>query len=202
MPWRIEPWSSSQAESTCALALATISCGARRKRSFRRAARLDALTSSSQRIPSNPIGSTYTKSGNPRRPYCVSEATAPVKTYLPASCAPACLSTSFHLATLASASGHRRPARRCSKVGGTRSHLGPDAMPWIASQIPEAQLAMIDARHFVHLENPDPFNSAVRGFLERLETTSQRVSIALWYRLALTLGGQSDPIDGGDDIRS
>lgn len=42
-------------------------------------------------------------------------------------------------------------------------------MPWIASRIPEAQLAMIDARHFVHLENPGPFNSAVRGFLERLE---------------------------------
>jgi len=56
-------------------------------------------------------------------------------------------------------------------IGGRRSHLGPRAMPWIASQLAKAQLAMIDARHFVHLENPDAFNSAVRGFLERLETT-------------------------------
>jgi non-heme chloroperoxidase len=58
-------------------------------------------------------------------------------------------------------------------VGGTRSHLGPRVMPWIASRIPNAQLAMIDARHFVHLENPDSFNSAVRDFLERLETASR-----------------------------
>jgi non-heme chloroperoxidase len=57
-------------------------------------------------------------------------------------------------------------------IGGSRSHLGPRAMPWIASRIPSAQLAMIDARHFVHLESPEPFNSAVRGFLERLHTAS------------------------------
>ena len=31
---------------------------------------------------------------------------------------------------------------------------------------------MIDGRHFVHLENPEQFNSAVRDFLERLDTTS------------------------------
>jgi non-heme chloroperoxidase len=55
-------------------------------------------------------------------------------------------------------------------IGGSRSHLGPRAMPWIASRIPSAQLAMIDARHFVHLENPELFNQAVRGFLERLDT--------------------------------
>jgi non-heme chloroperoxidase len=57
-------------------------------------------------------------------------------------------------------------------IGGSRSHLGPGVMPWIASRIPNAQLVMIDARHFVHLESPDSFNSAVRGFLERLETAS------------------------------
>jgi non-heme chloroperoxidase len=63
----------------------------------------------------------------------------------------------------------RRPAL-C--VGGGRSHLGARVMPWMASRIPNAQLAMIDARHFVHLENPDAFNSAVRGFVERLEEAS------------------------------
>lgn len=57
-------------------------------------------------------------------------------------------------------------------IGGTRSHLGPEAMPWIASRIPTAQLVMIDARHFVHLESPGPFNAAVRDFLEQIETTS------------------------------
>jgi pimeloyl-ACP methyl ester carboxylesterase len=31
---------------------------------------------------------------------------------------------------------------------------------------------MIDARHFVHLESPGPFNAAVRDFLEQIETTS------------------------------
>lgn len=58
-------------------------------------------------------------------------------------------------------------------IGGTRSHLGPDAMPWIASRIPEAQLVMLDARHFVHLESPGPFNTAVRAFLVQIETASQ-----------------------------
>jgi len=53
-------------------------------------------------------------------------------------------------------------------IGGTRSHLGPTFLPWIASQIPKAQLAMIDARHFVHLEKPALFNSALRDFLEQL----------------------------------
>jgi non-heme chloroperoxidase len=57
-------------------------------------------------------------------------------------------------------------------IGGSRSHLGPRVMPWIASRIPGAQLVMIDARHFVHLENPEAFNVAVRGFLERLDTVS------------------------------
>jgi non-heme chloroperoxidase len=54
-------------------------------------------------------------------------------------------------------------------IGGSRSHIGPKVMPWIASRIPNAQLTMIDARHFVYLENPGAFNSAVRGFLERLD---------------------------------
>jgi pimeloyl-ACP methyl ester carboxylesterase len=58
-------------------------------------------------------------------------------------------------------------------VGGTRSHVGPEVMPWIASQIPGAQLAMIDAGHFVHLENPRAFNASVRTFLEEIGTASQ-----------------------------
>lgn len=51
-------------------------------------------------------------------------------------------------------------------VGGTHSHLGPEVMPWIVSQLPARQLAMIEARHFVHLENPGAFNAAVRDFVE------------------------------------
>jgi non-heme chloroperoxidase len=60
-------------------------------------------------------------------------------------------------------------------IGGERSHLGPAVMPWIASRIPNARLAMIDARHFVHLERPGAFNAAVRGFLEQIEL-DQRLS--------------------------
>lgn len=57
-------------------------------------------------------------------------------------------------------------------IGGERSHLGPEAMPWMASQIPDCRSVMIDARHFVHLERPAEFNAAVRHFLEEIETTS------------------------------
>lgn len=46
-------------------------------------------------------------------------------------------------------------------------------MPWIASRIPNAQLAMIDARHFVHLEDAERFSAAVRGFLENLDTPAK-----------------------------
>ena len=41
-------------------------------------------------------------------------------------------------------------------------------MGWIASQIPNAELAMIDAGHFVYLENPKAFNAAVNKFLDGL----------------------------------
>ncbi len=54
-------------------------------------------------------------------------------------------------------------------IGGTQSHLGPEAMPWIASRIPEAKLVMLDAHHFVHLEKPVEFNAAVRAFLEEVQ---------------------------------
>ena len=54
-------------------------------------------------------------------------------------------------------------------IGGEQSHIGPQAMQWIASKIPAAELVMIDARHFVHLESPGPFNSAVRDFLEQID---------------------------------
>ena len=53
-------------------------------------------------------------------------------------------------------------------IGGKRSHLGPDVMPWIAAQIPGAEVAMLDTRHFVHLEAPDEFNAVVRGFMEAM----------------------------------
>jgi len=51
-------------------------------------------------------------------------------------------------------------------IGGRQSHLGPEVMPWIASRIPGAKAVMIDARHFVYLENPVEFNAAVRTFLQ------------------------------------
>jgi non-heme chloroperoxidase len=51
-------------------------------------------------------------------------------------------------------------------IGGKQSHLGPEVMPWIASRIPGAKAVMIDARHFVYLENPVKFNTAVRTFLQ------------------------------------
>lgn len=58
-------------------------------------------------------------------------------------------------------------------IGGKGSHLGPDVMPWIASQIPAGQVTMIDAdkggSHFVFLENPQEFNSTVRVFCDSLE---------------------------------
>jgi non-heme chloroperoxidase len=63
----------------------------------------------------------------------------------------------------------RRPAL-C--LGGMESHLGPEVMPWIASRIPGAKLVMIRARHFVHLENPVDFNTAVRVFLEEINSAS------------------------------
>lgn len=57
-------------------------------------------------------------------------------------------------------------------IGGKGSHLGPDVMPWIASQIPGGQVTMINSdsggSHFVFLENPNTFNSAVRVFSESL----------------------------------
>jgi non-heme chloroperoxidase len=55
-------------------------------------------------------------------------------------------------------------------IGGIDSHLGPEVMPWIASQIPGAKVLMINTRHFVHLENPVEFNNAVRVFLEEINS--------------------------------
>ena len=57
-------------------------------------------------------------------------------------------------------------------IGGERSHLGSDVMPWIASRISEAKVVMIDARHFVHLEKPIEFNAAVRTFLGGVDNAS------------------------------
>lgn len=57
-------------------------------------------------------------------------------------------------------------------VGGKQSHLGPEVMPWIASRIIGAKVVMINARHFVHLENPMEFNAVVRAFLEGVDATS------------------------------
>lgn len=55
-------------------------------------------------------------------------------------------------------------------IGGKKSHLGPEVMPWIASRIPGATVAMINARHFVHLENPVEFNAAVHKFLKVVDS--------------------------------
>ncbi len=55
-------------------------------------------------------------------------------------------------------------------IGGKESQLGPEIMPWIASCIPGATVAMIQARHFVHLENPAEFNTAVREFLKVVDS--------------------------------
>lgn len=57
-------------------------------------------------------------------------------------------------------------------VGGAGSHLGPEAMPWLAEQIPRSELVMIAAdaggSHFMYLENPEAFNAAVLQFCESL----------------------------------
>lgn len=50
-------------------------------------------------------------------------------------------------------------------IGGTKSHLGPEVMPWIASRIHGAKGVMMDAGHFVHLEKSVAFNATVRTFL-------------------------------------
>jgi non-heme chloroperoxidase len=51
---------------------------------------------------------------------------------------------------------------------GATSPLGAEAMPWIASQIPNARLSVISAEeggsHFMYLENPKAFNAEVRNF--------------------------------------
>ena len=57
-------------------------------------------------------------------------------------------------------------------IGGARSHLGPEVMPWIAACIPGATAVMLDARHFVHLESPVEFNAAVLAFLQAVDGTS------------------------------
>ncbi|QDT27343.1 AB hydrolase superfamily protein YdjP [Gimesia panareensis] len=58
-------------------------------------------------------------------------------------------------------------------IGGAASHLGPAAMPWIAAQVPRGELVMIAAdaggSHFMYLENPEAFNSAVKKFCDALE---------------------------------
>ncbi|GKS58569.1 hypothetical protein YTPLAS18_20960 [Nitrospira sp.] len=58
-------------------------------------------------------------------------------------------------------------------IGGAESHLGPDVMPWIASRIPGARVAMIRGRHFVYLENPVEFTAKVRAFLEEARVSGQ-----------------------------
>jgi non-heme chloroperoxidase len=54
-------------------------------------------------------------------------------------------------------------------ITGAASPLGAEAMPWIASQIPNARLSIIGAgeggSHFMYLENPEAFNAEVRNFL-------------------------------------
>lgn len=54
-------------------------------------------------------------------------------------------------------------------IGGNHSHLGTQVMPWIAAQIPNAKIAMLDTHHFVHLESPDSFNRIVSTFIDSIE---------------------------------
>ncbi|AAM04426.1 alpha/beta fold hydrolase [Methanosarcina acetivorans] len=58
-------------------------------------------------------------------------------------------------------------------IGGKESHLGPEVMPWITSQIPGAKVAMFDTRHFVHLEKPAEFNATACTFLKEVDAASQ-----------------------------
>ncbi|MCA9004249.1 MAG: alpha/beta hydrolase [Planctomycetaceae bacterium] len=62
-------------------------------------------------------------------------------------------------------------------IGGAGSHLGPDVMPWIAGQIPGAELVMIAAEaggsHFMYLENPQAFNAAVRDFCDVIDIAKE-----------------------------
>lgn len=59
-------------------------------------------------------------------------------------------------------------------IGGARSHLGPEVMPWMAACIPGADSVMLDARHFVHLERPVEFNAAVLAFLRAVDADPRR----------------------------
>jgi len=55
-------------------------------------------------------------------------------------------------------------------IGGKASHVNPLSQEWIASRIPGAKLAIIDAAdrgsHFPFLENPALFNRIVADFLD------------------------------------
>lgn len=57
-------------------------------------------------------------------------------------------------------------------ITGAASPLGGEAMPWIASQILNARLSVIEAAdggsHFMYLENPKAFNAEVRNFLKEV----------------------------------
>ena len=57
-------------------------------------------------------------------------------------------------------------------VGGAESRFR-DAITWIASQIPQAELRVLPGSHFMFVENPDVFNKAVDKFLaqEKLQTS-------------------------------
>ncbi len=59
-------------------------------------------------------------------------------------------------------------------IGGNLSHLGTEVMPWIASQIANAKIAMLETHHFVHLENPEAFNRTVATFLDSIEQRNQK----------------------------
>ncbi|WP_440945573.1 alpha/beta fold hydrolase [Methanosarcina sp. T3] len=58
-------------------------------------------------------------------------------------------------------------------IGGKESHLGPEVMPWIASQIPGAKVVMFDTPHFVYLEKPVEFNATVCAFLKEVDAASR-----------------------------
>ncbi|MGI9570828.1 MAG: alpha/beta fold hydrolase [Desulfobulbia bacterium] len=53
-------------------------------------------------------------------------------------------------------------------IGGQQSHLGPKVMPWIASQIPNGRVAMLNGRHFMYVENSVEFNKTILKFLSEM----------------------------------
>ena len=51
-------------------------------------------------------------------------------------------------------------------IGGLQSHIPVECMSWAASEIPDAELTLVPGRHYMFLEQPEPFNLALSDFFE------------------------------------